>query len=62
MSLHYLDSDPEEPMGSELLIQWSREEALSDIVQVEMASSQSGSAYAETFDYVKRWDHNQQLH
>jgi hypothetical protein len=59
MSLHHVAADPEEPEGSELAIRWSREEALSDITQVEMASSASGTAFAQTFDYVKRWDHNQ---
>jgi len=61
MSLHHVASDPEEP-GSQLAVRWSREEALSDITQVEMASSHSGTAFAQTFDYVKRWDHNQQIH
>lgn len=59
MSLHHIASDNEASMGDGLTIKWSREEALSDITQVEIISSSSdSSSMGQTFDYVKRWDQN----
>jgi len=58
MSLHHIASDNEASMGDGLTIKWSREEALSDITQVEIISSTDSSSMSQTFDYVKRWDHN----
>ena len=50
MSLHYLSSDATKQA---VLLQWSREEALSQIIQVEIIDSMSEPS--DTPDYIKHW-------
>lgn len=50
MSLHFISQDP----ANEHRIQWTREEGLSDIKQLEILSQDAQVGHA--LDYVKHWE------